>query len=344
MLPPAETLPRLRLPAPPAKRHKPLAAQRPAHEQQQTEQAPPPEQAVVAAAPPLPPAGEADAFEAAAAELDCDADELPNDTLAALQLLKSRFPPEARVLPFATRAQLYSLLSDRTTADRQLEELRRRNAVRLLQLPTSGRGDEQHAIMLTSDYEAALRGCQQDLAGSATNGGGGGSGPSPAIVFEWFARRVLPVCTDTMVTHGDLVALLSGARVGAGSARSSGPAAAAAARATGAGGGGVTEAHVSLLLNRGFLTRHTASADSYLFSMPSAGAAVRSVAAGRQEILSLLQRRRHPEVLESELEKKKLQRSVLGVRWHVADMAGGGVLLRLPTAVGPLLRVAKRGG
>ena len=33
--------------------------------------------------------------------------------------------------------------------------------------------------------------------------------------------------------------------------------------------------------------------------MPSAGAAVRSVAAGRQEILSLLQRRRHPEVLES---------------------------------------------
>lgn len=120
------------------------------------------------------------------------------------------------MLPFATRAQLYSLLSDRTTADRQLEELRRRNAVRLLQLPTSGRGDEQHAIMLTSDYEAALRGCQQDLAGSATNGGGGGSGPSPAIVFEWFARRVLPVCTDTMVTHGDLVALLSGARVGAG--------------------------------------------------------------------------------------------------------------------------------
>lgn len=41
---------------------------------------------------------------------------------------------------------------------------------------------------------------------------------------------------------------------------------------------GVTDAHVSLLLSHGFLARHTASADSYLFGMPQAGAAVRSVA------------------------------------------------------------------
>ena len=40
----------------------------------------------------------------------------------------------------------------------------------------------------------------------------------------------------------------------------------------------VTEQHVSLLLNRGFLTRHTGGPDGYLFSMPAAGAAVRSVA------------------------------------------------------------------
>ena len=40
----------------------------------------------------------------------------------------------------------------------------------------------------------------------------------------------------------------------------------------------VTEQHVSLLLNRGVLTRHTGGPDGYLFSMPAAGAAVRSVA------------------------------------------------------------------
>ena len=76
----------------------------------------------------------------------------------------------------------------------------------------------------------------------------------------------------------------------------------------------------------------------------SAAPCLPPAAAGRAEVLSLLQRRRHPELLESELEKKKLQRSVLGVRWHVADMVGSGALLRIPTTVGPLLRVAKRGG
>lgn len=60
--------------------------------------------------------------------------------------------------------------------------------------------------------------------------------------------------------------------------------------------------------------------------------------------MSLLRRRRQPEMLESELLKRKLQRSVLGVRWHIVDMLGAGALLRIDTAVGPLLRLAARGG
>jgi len=39
-----------------------------------------------------------------------------------------------------------------------------------------------------------------------------------------------------------------------------------------------------------------------------------------------------------------VQRSVLGVRWHVADMVGSGALLRRDTAVGPLLIAGRRGG
>ena len=79
-----------------------------------------------------------------------------------------------------------------------------------------------------------------------------------------------------------------------------------------------------------------------MFALPGAGAAVRSVEAGRQEILGALARRRHPELLEAALAKRGLRRSVLGVRWHVREMVGAGSLLRIDTTVGPLLRAAKR--
>lgn len=44
----------------------------------------------------------------------------------------------------------------------------------------------------------------------------------------------------------------------------------------------VIEAQLSLLLNVGLLTRHTASRDRYLFAMPNAGPLVRSIIAGRK--------------------------------------------------------------
>lgn len=61
-----------------------------------------------------------------------------------------------------------------------------------------------------------------------------------------------------------------------------------------------------------------------------------------QELLGMLTRRRHPEMFMKELEKKKLQSSPLGVRWHVRDLLGSGTLLQTQTTVGPLLRVVKK--
>ncbi len=129
-------------------------------------------------------------------------------------------------MPFATRSQLYSILSDRTTVDRQLEELRRANTVRLLQLPT---GRDEHAVMLTSDYCAALRRCKQAAvaataaAATAQDGSSGSAAAAgatepaapaaaaaPAAVYDLFADQVLPACTEVMITHSELLQLLSG--------------------------------------------------------------------------------------------------------------------------------------
>ncbi|PRW33736.1 serine threonine- kinase 19 isoform X1 [Chlorella sorokiniana] len=358
----------LRLPPPPAKRQR-LAGGVGAP----AGGAPAAAAAAAAAAGPAPPRPRAAlhnsglhdtyAFDELAVEADVDL-VLPNDTLAALHLLRGRFPAEAKVAPFATKAQLYTVLADRTAVDRQLDELRRSNAVRVMQLPA---GKDEYAIMLTQDYVAALRrskaavlhppasgGSQDEEAGSSAAAAAAGGRPTAAAqqaaqVFDWMESRVLPACSAAMVTHAELLQLLAGSG-GGGRSGASSAAAAPRAAATGAAGAAaagqsaVTDAHVSLLLNHGFLTRYTGGPDGYLFSMPNAGAAVRSVAAGRAEIQSWLQRRRPHELLESELEKRKMQRSVLGVRWHVADMVGSGALLRRDTAVGPLLIAGRRGG
>lgn len=47
----------------------------------------------------------------------------------------------------------------------------------------------------------------------------------------------------------------------------------------------MVEAQLSLLLNVGLLTRHTASRERYLFAMPNAGPLVRAIIAGRKVIV-----------------------------------------------------------
>ena len=59
-----------------------------------------------------------------------------------------------------------------------------------------------------------------------------------------------------------------------------------------------------------------------------------------QEIVSLLRRRRYPEMLQKELKKKKLRTSSLGVKFHIQDLVGLGHLKIITTSAGALLRVS----
>lgn len=57
---------------------------------------------------------------------DDDFEGLPNDTLAAVLLLRSHFPTvwSKDTAPLVLRSQVYSIVKDRTIVDRQLDELR----------------------------------------------------------------------------------------------------------------------------------------------------------------------------------------------------------------------------
>lgn len=307
---------------------------------------------------------------AGAAEAGAEAEELalaacPSDVMAAILLLKSQFAAgtrastsssgaqAARLPPLALKTQLITLLQDRTEMERELDELQRCNAIRAFKLPT---GADDYGYLLTADYAAAVRSAAQAAAtlarGSAAGQEVGGEGMSsvsrqqqksvvgaaarrPSVAeqaAEAFCAGVLPACTDTCIAAHKLRSLLLATS-------------AASAAGSSSGGGGsaqLSELQLSALLNMGVLSRHPMDDSLYLLAVPSAGALVKSICAGRAEVCNLLRRRKYGEMPESQLlYKTRLRQSKLSAQFHVRDLLGAGTVTMVPTAgMGNMLRLA----
>ena len=55
-------------------------------------------------------------------------------------------------------------------------------------------------------------------------------------------------------------------------------------------------------------------------------------------------RKRYREASMKEVAKKRLRASELGIQWHVRDLIGRGLVMRVITTSGPLLRAAAKNG
>lgn len=62
---------------------------------------------------------------------------------------------------------------------------------------------------------------------------------------------------------------------------------------------------------------------------------------GRNELLSVLRRKKYKEMMMSCLEKKHLRFSPLDMRFHIRDLIGSGQLKTVETPSGLIVRVAK---
>ncbi|GAB5357629.1 hypothetical protein AAMO2058_000390300 [Amorphochlora amoebiformis] len=76
-------------------------------------------------------------------------DEVPSDTLVAIQVLGRELNPKRVVL----RHQIYSLLHDKTEVDKEISRLESEHFIRLFQIP-----NDCTAVMLTKDYIHTIRG------------------------------------------------------------------------------------------------------------------------------------------------------------------------------------------
>lgn len=247
--------------------------------------------------------------------VDDDCEDVPNDTLATILSLRSQFKcfdRTGQLPPVVLKSQLYSVLSDRTNADRDLDELRRTNKVRLFKLAT---GSDDHGILTTDDYRSLVVESPQRVNSKEVDA---------KRTLEWFGNQVLASCWNVTVTMGQLSDMFSKSQA----ARSSLPS---------------MDSMISTLLQSGVLCRHTEVDGAYLFCIPSLGPVVRSIVKGRSELIGIFKRRACNDMSDRQLyETIKLRQSVLGVQFHVRDLLGQGVLLQLKTPAGTRFRLARQ--
>lgn len=89
--------------------------------------------------------------------------------------------------PFALVPQLYTVVMDRTKADRELDALRRRNRVRVVQVL----GGTERAVLFTEDYISAIA-----------------SRAEPPLL-DILVHTILPGFTNTTLTRRELLAALA---------------------------------------------------------------------------------------------------------------------------------------
>ncbi|CAA7398886.1 unnamed protein product [Spirodela intermedia] len=200
--------------------------------------------------------------------------------------------------------KLYSSIKDRTQVDRELESLKKEKVLRIFKLNT---GQDDHAVMFMDDYNNQIGVAMKRL---------GTKNEDLIQVFEWFKTYVTGTKLDVGIDHNELCSLLSF-------------------------GGKVKEEHVSLLINAGFLTRQLVDPSMYWFSIPNIGLLLKGLSQGRKELVSLLRKRKHREMMLAALEKKRLRLSLLDMRFHLRDLIGSGVLKTVESPTGLIVRLSK---
>ncbi|KAI3968578.1 hypothetical protein MKW92_033108 [Papaver armeniacum] len=228
-----------------------------------------------------------------------------SDTLIALRIMRAQFPviDKVTVQPFILRSQLYSSVKDRTQVDRELESLKKEKKLRVFKLNT---GQDDHGIMFTEDYLMQIGIVMKRI----------GARKEDDAVFDWFKNYVIDSKLDPSISHQELCLLL-------------------------ALGGKVKDAHITVLINAGLLTRQLVDSNMYWFAIPNIGSVLKSLLQGRKELLSFLSRRKYKEMLMAPLEKKRFRMSMLDTRFHLRDLIGSGHLKTFNTPTGLAVRISK---
>ncbi|XP_072125292.1 inactive serine/threonine-protein kinase 19-like isoform X2 [Mobula birostris] len=205
-------------------------------------------------------------------------EDVPNDTKSALTFLASLFPRELfddSLPPIVLKHQLYSIVKNKTTVDRQLNEMKDLGVVRIFQF---GFDTDVFGVVFSEDYKRKV------LAATAMR--------DAAATVQRFLETVLSSCVDMGFTKDQMLKEFS-----------------------------FQDQEITQLVNAGVLT--VRDVGSWWLAIPGAGRFVKYFVKGRKTVLGMIRKSKYNEVLQSELETRKVTSAVkMGIRYHVHDIVG----------------------
>jgi len=264
---------------------------------------------------------------------------LPSDTDFAISYLCTEFPTSsAHCPPFALKSQISSIIgSDKL--DIELEVLKHSNSIKIFKI-------QQHTatfgIMRTNDYISAL---QQSIAAATgttipvnqkadttttttTTTNTTTTTPAPLSLevqsfLDAYIGKILSQPTQISISHQDILHTIHSQSNNTEDYYDT-----------------ITiDKALLFLITEGYLARDTINICNYIFTMPVGSTVLKSIVRGRKEVLAIITKRRFKEMSEKELLKKKVMRSsVLGMKFHLRDMVGSGMLVKMDTTVGAMYR------
>lgn len=100
-----------------------------------------------------------------------------------------------------------------------------------------------------------------------------------------------------------------------------------------------TDSDLRSLAEKGLLALHRI-VGKWLPSIPGAGSFVKAHMLGRRALLRALRSSRYREMLQSELEKRRLPlRSKMSMEHFILDLVGSGAVVRVASPTGPVIRL-----
>lgn len=230
-------------------------------------------------------------------EVDITEGDLPSDTKAALAYLRTLFNVhhfEGRVPPIILKHQLYSVIQNKTQADREVDQLRDKKEIKLFRF---GRDVDEFCIVFSDDYLLHVR-KQADQQGISA-------------LINRFLPEIVEKFNDITFTRQTLC-----------------------------GAHGFSDRDITQLVHAGLLT--VRDVGSWWLSIPGAGIFMKSFTKGRQSLLRMIRKSRYREILQKELEARKLQSvKKLGMMYHIHDVIGAQLVTKIKTTSGIILRLDK---